>query len=180
MSLKAFDKPFHVGKGNLNVVICINQNLGHARKSPINQMLEDVQLELKKELPSYEAIHVAFVYETPLLNVKLFEILTEETPVYYKEPCEYSETHNMKQLFFMGLVLLEKQQKVVVGESRFYLLTDERFSRVHINEIVQNSRFSNLKFKPVLYTNQPKDEKDLLVQYFNKYGDVREFFSDTK
>ena len=74
-----YTEAFPLGNRKLNVVICIYQKMGYSRKNRINEMLEAIQTDLKKKLTCYEKVQTAYVYEAPLLTVKKFEKLTEET-----------------------------------------------------------------------------------------------------
>ena len=80
-----YTEAFPLGNRKLNVVICIYQKMGYSRKNRINEMLEAIQTDLKKKLTCYEKVQTAYVYEAPLLTVKKFEKLTEETPVKEKK-----------------------------------------------------------------------------------------------
>ena len=75
-----------------------------------------VQKELKEEASYYEKVHVAYVYESPYLEVKDFHDMDHNTPIYYKEPCE-GESHDLVHVLFMGLMLLkELQDKGLINE----------------------------------------------------------------
>lgn len=181
MSLKQFDKEFHVEKKSLNVVICIYHTVGLHRESVMNKMLEEVQLELKEERDAYQEIQVAYVYETEsLLDVKSFQKLETETPIYYKEPCaSHKMNHNLAHVWFMALALLEKQANKMESkaENRLYFLTDEKFSRVEVNQIFEKKdgnvmihpRFSKLSFIPFLKKTKHAGG-DLLEEYIYAYN----------
>lgn len=168
----------------LNVVICIYHTIEGYGKSSINKILEQVQLELKEECEKYEDVKVAYVYETPsLLDVKKFEKLEKQTPIYYKKLYSNEKMiHNLAHIWFMGLALLEQQvcdEKQGV-ENRIYLITDEQFKRVETNQLVfeQNGelmlhpRFAALKFKPILIKTEQAGG-DLLENYICQNGEVR-------
>ena len=94
----------------LNVVICVYQRAAEtADPSPVNRMLEQVQLRLKEKLEDYEEIRVAFISENPGLNVRGFQTLSKDTPVCYNEPGD--RNHNLAHMWLMGLVLLEQRSK---------------------------------------------------------------------
>lgn len=181
MSLKQFDKEFHVKKKPLNVVICIYHTVGLHRESVINKMLEEVQLGLKEECNAYQEIQVAYVYETlSLLDVKQFQKLKKETPIYYKEPCgSHKMMHNLAHVWFMALAVLEKQVNKMdcETENRLYFLTDEKFSRVEVNQLfveengklMIHPRFSKLSFIPFLKKTKHAGG-DLLEQYIYAYN----------
>lgn len=186
MALTGFQNNYSVEDRVLNVVICVNQAVGYYHKSPINFMLEMVQEQLKRELEYFEAIYVAYVYETPMLDVLDFSKLTNDTPTYYIEPYENGAAHSLKHILLMGLALLEEQQKYNSGENRLYLLNDERLNRITENEIfvqegarlMVNKRFSSLQFKPILFTNQKNEgrENAILAQFFKTNGgDIRNY-----
>lgn len=156
-----YTEAFPLGNRKLNVVICIYQKMGYSRKNRINEMLEAIQTDLKKKLTCYEKVQTAYVYEAPLLTVKKFEKLTEETPVYYQRPCEGEEIHSLAHVMFMGLALLEQLQNLNTEENQLYLVTDEQnFDMVQVQELVYtdrwgnvklNPRFSHISFTPILY-----------------------------
>lgn len=150
----------------VNAVICIFQkSRGVADQSPVNQMLEKLQLQLKKELDQKTEIYIAFVYETPSLDARGFERLKEDTPIFYKEPCPVKMPYNLAHLYMLGMALLERQcqetgkEGDVSIENRLYLITDEKFSRQKSALIVQkrdgklcmHPRFDNVRhFRPYL------------------------------
>lgn len=186
MSVEDFNEEFHISDRKLKAVICIYHNLGFATRSPINQMLESIDIELKKELLRYEEVQAAYVYETPLLDVRPFEPIREDAPVYYKEPCEPNETHNLMHVLFMGLALLEQQHKNDNDtEYRVYLVTDERFRRIYVNQIIQNRetelvlhpRFADLNVKFILVKSDKNAGEDIFEEYIRKRqnGEIRCF-----
>lgn len=184
MALNQFKTEFYVSKPQLNVVICIYHVLGTGTESRVNEMLEYLQRKLRQECSKFSKIQVAYVYETPLLDVKPFRTLEKETPFYYKEPCRKSETHSLSRVWFMGLALLEQQQRnnKERTEQRLYLITDEKFDRVQVNEIVEkrdgklylNPRFSAVEFTPILMKTE-KAGGDNLEEYIQEKGDRQIF-----
>ena len=170
MALKDFESPFWVENGTLNVVICIYNKLGVRKKTDddevqdkLNQALETLQLKLKSEEQEYKEIKIAYVYEAPLLTVRPFETFHEDSPVFYKRPCsEKGGIHDLAQVVLMGLALLEQiSDDTEDVQNRLYLVTDERFERKYVNELVVqdekdgmihwNPRFSGLNVKAYLY-----------------------------
>lgn len=172
-----YREAFPIGNRNLNAVICIYQRMGYFGKSKINEMLEEIQADLKKKLSCYEEVRVSFVYEAPLLAVKPFEKLTEETPVYYQRLCEGEEIHNLAHVMFMGLALLERQKDMKTDENLVYLLTDEQhFDMVQVQELVYldqsgnvkiNPRFAQIPFTPILYKTGSVG-KSMLENFFKE------------
>lgn len=183
MSLADFEKEYHVNSRTVKAVICICQKLGAGTRSPVNQMLEHIQQELKQESARGKEVQVAYVYETPSLRARGFETIGADTPVYYKEPCERSETHRLTHIFFMGLALAEAERKRDEGaEYRVYLVTDEKFSRLHANEIICSDgsglrlhpRFAALDCRLIL-VKAKNAGGDILEAYIRERGEVREF-----
>lgn len=136
MALRNYMEAYQVSKRKLFVTVCIYEKPGYRTNSPVNRMLEELLAKLKAESEDYEEIRIAYVYETEnLMDVREFSPLTPNSPVLYKEPCGWMNSHKLHQVFFMGLTLLEqKLQQEEAAESRLYLLTDEKFERV--NQIV--------------------------------------------
>lgn len=158
-----------------NVVICIYHKKGRHQQSMINEMLEGVQSKLKKKLKNYKEIQIAYVYETnSILDVKEFEKLEENTPIYYKEPCNKEKgEHNLAYVYFMGLAVLEKQleknpQRNV--ENIVYLITDEEFGRTMVNRILYalHARFSHLNFQAKLVKTSDVGKNEDFESYMNE------------
>lgn len=187
MALKDFEDAFWIENSCLNVVICIYNKLGARKKTDddevqdrLNQTLEVIQQKLKAELPDYEEIKIAYVYEAPLLTVRPFEVLREDSPVIYKRPCsQKGGIHDLAQVLFMGLVLLEQNSANMDDvQNRLYLVTDERFERKYVNELVfgdkedgairWNPRFSQLNVKSYLYKTANGAGGDILEEIFEK------------
>lgn len=162
----------------LNVVICVfHENAEHAYKSPLNQMLEELQIDLKKELEEYDKIEVAFVFNDDLLEIKEFQELESKTRIYYKEP---SQAGDFAHIWFMGLALLEKklqeEEDIVTSiENRVYLVTDEQLPREKVRLIIEekdgelraHSRFDKIDFIPYLYRSE-ETSGDILEEYILK------------
>ncbi len=186
MSLDKFRKEFPAESEILHVVICVTQNsIGITDKSPVNQILEGVQQGLKEELDKYQEIQVAFVYQTPELEVKDFQKLEKNTPIYYREPTPAGKGYNLVHVWLMGLVLLEKKQHEAEGrrdsaENRLYLLTDERVPYYKANlavvesegEIRIHPRFEQLKFYPFLFRSKDANG-DILEKYIRQHGECK-------
>lgn len=180
------EEDFPEGRGKLNIVICINQKPGTGYRSPINEMLEQLQYRLKEECSRFQQIRIAYVYETSSLDVRPFTVLDRDTPVFYKDYCEAAQVNDLAHLWFMGLALLEQKQweEEKAEEQRLYLVTDEKFARVQVNEIVREEdgrlqlhpRFRDVEFTPFLFKAESEEEKaggDLLEEYIlqrNKDG----------
>lgn len=172
MALSDFIEEFQIFDKKLYVTICIYHIPRLGTSSPINKMIEEVIEELKSELPDYEEIQIAYVYETRgLMDVKEFQPLTEDSPVYYKEPCEIIVSHKLEHVFFMGMAMLEPiQERDDAPETRLYLITDEKFERVNQivyrdeNRIRMNPRFSGMYTKIIL-RKAPNAGGDILEEY---------------
>ncbi len=168
-------------KKMLNIVVCIYHDLSRQKKSPINEMLEELQKQLKTECKKHSEIQIAYVYETPSLSVKEFEVFTEDTSIYYKTPCEKSRPHSLEHVWFMGLALLEQrlveveQFRDVEIENRIYLLTDEKFDLYQSGKIVYEEdgeiflhpRFSNLDVTSILIKTENAGG-ELLEKYMTR------------
>ncbi len=170
-------------KKELFAVVCVYHPLIYAKQKHINSMLEMVQKELKEEASYYEKVHVAYVYESPYLEVKDFHDMDHNTPIYYKEPCE-GESHDLVHVLFMGLMLLkELQDKHEESEKRLYLLTEERFERTHISQIVYKNEeeikihplFEELNYQPILIKTEMAGG-DILEEYFADKNGLRPVF----
>ena len=188
MALKDFeDDLFFMQDGCLNVVVCIYNKLGTRKKTDddevqdrLNQTLEALQQKLKAELPDYDEIKIAYVYEAPLLTVRPFEVLGEDSPILYKRPCsQKGGNHDLAQVLFMGLALLEQSSADMEDvQNRLYLVTDERFERKYVNELVfqdkkagtirWNPRFSHLDVKAYLYKTAKGAGGGILEEIFEK------------
>lgn len=186
MSLRDFKEEFHVKDRTLYAVICISHELKWEIQSPVNHMLKRIETELEGELEHYQEVQTAYVYESPLLEVREFQAMEKNSPFIYKEPC-VGKYHNLPHIFFMGMVLLQELQKNnKEGEYRLYLVTDEKFHQSQVrqivyeqgNEIRLSSVFEDLDFKPVLFKTAGAGG-DILETYFekNKNGEVRLFSS---
>ena len=116
MPLRDYTKSFSTDE-TLQVVICVMQkSVGNSSNSPVNQMLETLQLELIQkrkarcaeelgfkqdkepqiERSEFETdwmkrnpLEISFVYGTPYPQVLDFITVKEDTPIYYKEPVQY-------------------------------------------------------------------------------------------
>ena len=186
MGLKDCEKAFPIGhrRGNkkLNTVICIFQKQGYGNNSRINEMLENIQIELKKELTNYKQVLIAYVYEAPVLSVRPFQEFTKESPVYYQRPCEEEEVHDLAHLMFMGLALMKRLPEPLEDENRLYLLTDEDFDQMRIKmqlkELVFQDRktgevrihpnFEDIPFRPFLYKSTEHAGTGIMERFFGK------------
>lgn len=179
MQLELFSEEFPVNDQKLNIVVCIFQkDISMSDQSPLNQMLEELQIELKNALDEYSEIELAFVFEDKALGIRGFEKLERNTPVYYKEP---DKTYNLAHIWLMGMALLEqKQQEEEPGfviENRLYLVTDAKLPQDKVRCIVEvegdvlrmNSRFEKLDFIPFLWKSKEADG-DVLEEYIRKHG----------
>lgn len=172
MALSDYMEEFQIEKRKLYVAICIDQAPGYGKNSPVNRMLEELVGQLKRERMDYESIEVAYVYETEgMMDVKDFASLTEESLVWYKEPCIRMENHNLNHVFFMGMALLERVEKLYdTAEKRLYFVTDEKFERV--NQIAcetekglkANPRFAGMDVEIIL-VREENAGGDLLDKY---------------
>ena len=186
MALNRYNKEYKMkersfDRKKLNVVICIYHSSNLREKSPINEMLEKLQMQLKTECKKYDEIQIAYVYETPSLDAKGFQVFTEETPIYYKELYEKRCSYNLENVWFLGLALLE--QKVMEQnlpadaeiENRIYLVTDERFDFYQSGKIVfeedgeikLHPRFSKLDITSVLIKTKSAGG-ELLEKYMSR------------
>lgn len=181
VKLNQFKNAYHTKETedkNLNIVICIYHKMGLYRKSTINELLEKLQENLKQECKNYEKVQIAYVYETPSLNVKKFAPFTKESPIYYKEPCIEKSPHSLANVWFMGLALLEQIQEDC--EKRMYFVTDERFDVIQVNQIVYqkedkfmlNSRFTKSNIQLFLVKSGQTAGGELLEDYIRIYGEV--------
>lgn len=135
MSIRDYEYELRSDMRDLNAVICVYQKPGTSGRSPINAGLEAVIAELKREIPDYKVIQVAYVYETKgLQNCIPFEQLTSGTEPYYMEPIREVPDHNLDHVLFMGMAMLEQKKRINGGECRLYLVTDDRFKSG--NEVV--------------------------------------------
>ena len=180
MLLGQFTEEFPVKDQKLNVVICIFQkDISMIDKSPLNQMLEELQFELKEELDQYSEIQVAYVFEDKSLAVRGFEKLEKDTPVYYKEP---SKHYNLAHIWMLGMALLEQKQQeeknvAIDVENRLYLVTDEKLQRDKVRlivyeeggEIYMHTRFSKVDFQPFLWRSEDA-YGDILEEFIRKKG----------
>lgn len=164
MALKDYTTEIRIKKRKLYVALCVYIKKGRACRSPVNEMIEIVISDLKKELMDYEEIRIAYVFETDgLQGCVPFERMTAETMPYYTEPKKDSSDHNLDHVFFMSMALLEDQNREERGECRLYLITDEKIERS--NEIqwmeegntIMNPRFEDLNTK-VMVVAKPGDK----------------------
>lgn len=179
MQLGRFSEEFPVNDQKLNVVVCIFQkDISMTDQSPLNQMLEELQVALKNELDEYSEIELAFVFEDKALGIRGFEKLERNTPAYYKEP---DKTYNLAHIWLMGMVLLEQKQQVeepgFAIENRLYLVTDAKLPQDKVRCIIEvegevlrmHSRFEKLDFIPILWKSEEADG-DILEEYIRKHG----------
>lgn len=195
MPLERFREEFHIEQQKtLNAVIGIFER--DAKKSPVNRVLVELQNRLKEELKrgEYGKIRVAFVYESPVLEVRPFELLGQDSRIYYKEPGDGpAQAYNLAHIWLMGIALLEQEQKrwqeeeqngkngQEQQENRFYLLLNDRLSRSELQlmfaddreEIRLHSRFREVDFFPVLIQSKSAECK-ILEEYVVHHGDCRE------
>lgn len=184
MSLNQFEKEFHIGKRQLNVVVCVYHSLGVYKKNLVNQMLEYLQEQLKRECDEYEKVQIDYIYETPSLQIKKIERLEKDTPIQYQEPCKSSETHSITHMVFMGLAVLEQKlyECDIEVENRMYLITDERFKRVQVKQLIMEKngefflhpRFSKIEFTPVLIKTENAGG-DWLEEYIRNHSNGQVF-----
>lgn len=174
--------------GILNTVICVYQKSSYTEyenKSRINEMLENLQLKLIKELPIYDEVWNAFVFQNSELDVKEFQKLDTNSQLYYKEAGmkKKDNDYNAANMLIMGMALLErragqyknKQQKV---ENRLYMVTDdapkrEQISRIFLEDkqrILLHPRFRQLPVHLYLYKTEDIDF-DLYETYVRSTGE---------
>lgn len=119
-----------------------------------------------------------------MLEVREFESIDKDTPFCYKEPC-IGKDHNIAHILLMGLILLQElQNKEKRGEYRLYLLTDEKFNRLQVNQIVYehgseiriHPMFENLVYKPILVKTEQAGG-DILEEYFRSKKGLRPIFN---
>lgn len=144
MCLDKYEGVIDPPEKKLNAVICIYQKLGWGNKSPVNMMLEKLQLELKNELNkgAYSSIRLAFVYELPkTLGVRRFEKFDADTPILFKEYFERTH-HSLARVVFMGMALLERERdsEKELTENRLYLVTDDQFKLDDMKRLVYGSK----------------------------------------
>lgn len=177
-----FSEEFPANEQKLNVVICVfHKNAELEDKSPINQLLEELQLELKKEIDHYSEIQVAFVFHDKSLGIREFEKLEKDTPIYYKEP---SQSYNFAHIWLMGMALLERKQEEEENpefpvENRLYLVTDARLPRDKVRLVVEEERgelrmhprFDQLDIRPFLWRSE-EAKGDILEEYIEKEGNT--------
>ncbi len=182
MATKDFGKALHMKGQILYVVVCVYQNRSRYQKeSPVNQMLETLQRELKEELETYQEIQIAFVYGTPELHVRIFQKLERDTPIFYKEP---EKVGNAAHIWMMGMALLEQTQGAEEEQAkvdrRLYFITDAKILRKYAQlmvfgeaeQIGIHPRFHKVKFTPFLWRSS--DAKgDLLEEYIKKQSKCR-------
>lgn len=177
MSIRDYEDELRTNKRDLNAVICVYQKPGFSSKSPVNRMLEKLVAGLKGEMPDYESIQIAYVYETRgLQNVLPFETVTSHTEPYYMEPIRDMADHSLDHVFFMGMALLEQAKAVNNGECRLYLVTDARFE--HVNEvywkdeeaIILNPRFAKMNPKVYIYKAENAGGEELEQLIKNQTG----------
>lgn len=195
MPLERFREEFHIEQQKtLNAVIGIFER--DAKKSLVNRVLVELQNRLKEELKrgEYGKIRIAFVYESPVLEVRPFELLEQDSRIYYKEPGDGpAREYNLAYIWLMGIALLEQEQKrwqeeeqngqngQEQQENRFYLLLNDRLSRSELQlmfandreEIRLHSRFREVDFFPVLIQSKSAECK-ILEEYVVHHGDCRE------
>lgn len=181
MLSERFGEEFPANEQKLNVVICVfHKDAELEDKSPLNQMLEELQFKLKKELERYKEIQVAYVFHDDNLNVREFEKLEKSTPIYYKE---LSQSYNFAHIWLMGMVLLEREQQEekktkFTVENRIYLVTDAKLPRDKVRLIIEerrglrmHSRFEQLDFRPFLWRSE-EAKGDILEEYIEKEGET--------
>ena len=131
----------------LQVVICVMQkSMDFADDSPVNWMLEKLQLDLRQEWEKRckevcecgssaverkkleeewkekNPLELAFVYGAPYVQAVDFFRVKEDSPIYFKEPVRFDqtrgdETQRLSQLWFMSLAMLEAQRRKAEEES---------------------------------------------------------------
>ena len=175
----------------LQAVICVMQkSMDFADDSPVNWMLEKLQLDLRQEWKN-NPLELAFVYGAPYVQAVDFFRVKEDSPIYFKEPVRFdqergNETQRLSQLWFMSLALLEAQRRKAEEEScsvqsRLYLITDvdlakpDEYNRILRilpgGELEIHPRFRSLPFKPYLWKTKGVNG-GLLEEYIRKYGEV--------
>ena len=176
MALKDFSEEFCKKNKILHAVIAIYHQGTEGQKSFVNEQLAKLQECLRKETKNYDIVRVSFVYENPELDVKIAENFKNEK--YYKEPySKRSGMHRLSDIWFMSMILMEDflnntEQNV---ENRWYLITDEKFPRDQVNEmidkrdgeIIMHPRFANVFFEGNLIKTSAAGG-GLLEEYFNK------------
>ena len=142
MSLRDFNEEIRNQKRKLYAAICIYQRPGSGTASPVNGMLEKTIAGLKSELPDYEEIQLAYVYETKGLQGCIpFRPVHADTEPFCMEPLDNADNHSIDHVYFMGMAMLEQMNSIAAGECRLYLITDDKLPRV--NEL-SNPRFAGL------------------------------------
>lgn len=163
MAVREYEE-YQTGSKGLHAILCIYQKPGYGGASPVNHMLEEIQLSLHRECREGRRIRIAFVFENPsYLDARAFEDIDEGTPVFYKEVNDHLEVHSVAHVLFMGLAMLEQLRDAADSENRLYLITDEKFDRVQSNQVVYRSgdgsvklhpRFGGLEIHPILYKTE--------------------------
>lgn len=169
MALLNYKEKYHVYAEVLYAVICIHQAPSIERdRSPVNQMLENVQKMLQKELEHYREVYLAIVYDEDGLQVKSFKKLEKGNMIYYRGRQAEDEGGSFSRLWLMGMALLEQAQKKAgreVQEKKLILITDSSLPRAEISRVVakdsqeiqMHPRFKELNFNPVIYKTADAD-----------------------
>lgn len=141
MALSDYTDTFELTKKKLYTVICIYHQMGYGMESGINRMLVRAVEKLKKELPEYAQMALAYVYETSgLMNARSWMPVEMDTKPYYKEPAVSGEVHSLSHVVYMSLAMLKKAAELDDNaELRLILVTDERLSRKD-EEVLDASR----------------------------------------
>lgn len=191
MGIRQFQEEIQLEKKVLHAIISIYHQGPSGEKSFVNEQLEKIQIKLKSECEDYEKIRVTYVFETPYLDVKVIEDFKEDTQICYKEPYILEKgksklsngMHKLQHVCFLSLVLMEEfgEKNKENVENRWYMITDEKFPRNSVREIVaeqddqivMHPRFAKLCFETYLIkTKKPESGGDLLERYFACNGNV--------
>lgn len=168
MALKDFTQEYQIEKHDLYVCIGIDQITGYGTESRINYLIDNVIEGLKSEMPDYNTINVAYVYETKgLMEIKTFAELSKDERPFYRDVCEKVDDHSMDHIFFTGMEILRTHKN---DECRFYFLAEEKLPRINnilhksVYGIQMNERYEGYDTKIILCKPNEVGE-DLLEEY---------------
>ncbi|GEM_PF-2577122 len=161
-----FVAPCHTTSSKQYVVICVDQEQGERTNSRINEML----VWLQEGLRGREDVEVAFVYESPALEVRPFQPLDR---IYYKERCsEIRGSHSLLRLWCMGRVLLAdtvREQGAARVRRRLILLTEGEITRRTAAAIAGMS-VPEVEFEPYIIHLSERGRLNLLREYLTKHN----------
>lgn len=159
MSLADFDEEYAPRQTEKNVVICIYpKSMQETDKSHINHTLEKLEKRLLKEQEEnkYLTVQIAYVFGEKIVYARDFAKMEKDVICYVDYE---SESASLSQMWFMGMILLEKKiaedrKEGINSQNEVYLLTDREFPRSESGKILATPRFKDIQYSPRLIKSE--------------------------